>query len=207
MIRLAVVALSPAYRAGLRVLLEGEDIHVTTELSTLIALPDFIHKIDVLVVDIPVPSILDEIRTTSEVLPLLLLVPQDMPDMRSLFLLLNGAWGVLPRDAGAEDLRAAVHALYAGLQVARPGLLRNSFSHKQTVNLSDDVTTLEPLTPREAEVLQLLSQGLANKQIAAALRISEHTVKFHISSIFAKWGAGSRTEAVRIGLQHGLITL
>jgi DNA-binding CsgD family transcriptional regulator len=65
----------------------------------------------------------------------------------------------------------------------------------------------ESLTPRESEVLTLLSEGLPNKQIALRLQISEHTVKFHIASIFAKLGAASRTEAVSIGARQGLITL
>ncbi len=65
----------------------------------------------------------------------------------------------------------------------------------------------ERLTPRELEVLDVLSQGLSNRAIAARLQISEHTVKFHISSIFAKLGAENRTDAVRQGVRAGLITL
>jgi len=55
--------------------------------------------------------------------------------------------------------------------------------------------------------LQLLAHGLANKQIAIRLGISEHTVKFHISSIYAKLGVTNRTEAVRVGVQRGLVFL
>jgi NarL family two-component system response regulator YdfI len=55
--------------------------------------------------------------------------------------------------------------------------------------------------------LQLLAQGLANKQIAISLGISEHTVKFHVSSLYAKLGATNRTEAVRLGIQSGLVLL
>ena len=65
----------------------------------------------------------------------------------------------------------------------------------------------QPDFPVPAEVLGLLSEGLPNKQIALRLHISEHTVKFHIASIFAKLGAASRTEAVSIGARQGLITL
>nr|WP_228035594.1 response regulator transcription factor [Oculatella sp. LEGE 06141] len=63
------------------------------------------------------------------------------------------------------------------------------------------------LTPREIEVLGMLAEGLGNKAIAKRLSISEHTVKFHISSIFTKFGVSSRTEAVMLGARQGLILL
>ena len=65
---------------------------------------------------------------------------------------------------------------------------------------------VEPLTPREQEVLELLAEGLSNRSIAARLAISEHTVKFHVSSICAKLGADNRTDAVRRAVGQGLIT-
>jgi len=65
----------------------------------------------------------------------------------------------------------------------------------------------EALTPREPEVLQVLAEGLSNRAIASRLNISEHTVKFHMSAIFAKLGAGNRTDAVRRGVRLGLIIL
>ena len=69
----------------------------------------------------------------------------------------------------------------------------------------DDQPLVEALTDREHEVLALAGDGLSNREIAAALAISEHTVKFHLASIFGKLGASSRTEAVHRGLRHGLI--
>jgi len=71
----------------------------------------------------------------------------------------------------------------------------------------DAVLPVEALTAREREVLELLSRGLPNKLIARRLQISEHTVKFHVSSIYAKLGATSRTDAVSRGVRRGLITL
>ena len=65
----------------------------------------------------------------------------------------------------------------------------------------------DALTERELEVLQHLAQGKANKEIAAALVISERTVKFHVSSILGKLGAANRTEAVRVGVQRGLVSM
>src|SRR5216683_2649955 len=66
---------------------------------------------------------------------------------------------------------------------------------------------LEPLTRREREVLQMLAAGLANKEIAARLAISDHTVKFHVASILGKLGASTRTEAVSAGIRRGLVLL
>jgi len=65
----------------------------------------------------------------------------------------------------------------------------------------------EALTPRELEVLEALAQGMSNRAIAAQLAISEHTVKFHVSSIFGKLSAENRTDAVRRGVRLGLIAL
>ncbi len=65
----------------------------------------------------------------------------------------------------------------------------------------------EPLTPREVQVLELLAEGLPNKAIAARLRISDQTVKFHVSSISGKLGGKNRTDAVRRAVRRGLITL
>lgn len=65
----------------------------------------------------------------------------------------------------------------------------------------------EPLTPREVEVLELLAEGRSNKSIAERLGISDQTVKFHVASILAKLGASNRTEAVRLAVRRGLISL
>ena len=61
--------------------------------------------------------------------------------------------------------------------------------------------------PRQSEVLRMLADGLSNKEVAWQLQISEHTVKYHLSSVFGKLGAGSRTEAVMLGIQHGIILI
>jgi DNA-binding NarL/FixJ family response regulator len=72
---------------------------------------------------------------------------------------------------------------------------------------NDDDTVLEPLTPREVQVLELLAEGLPNKAIASRLDISDQTVKFHVSAICGKLGAANRTAAVRRAVRRGLITL
>ena len=70
-----------------------------------------------------------------------------------------------------------------------------------------DFEPIEQLTPREHEVLVLVADGLRNRDVAERLGITEHTVKFHLAAIFGKLGASSRVEAVRRGLQLGLIQL
>jgi len=106
-------------------------------------------------------------------------------------------WGVLPTEATVEELIAAIHALAQGLIAGTPTLLFES----------NEPAEHGPLTERESEVLGLLAKGLANKQIALSLGISEHTVKFHVSSIYTKLNVTNRTEAVREGLRGGWIAL
>jgi DNA-binding NarL/FixJ family response regulator len=114
------------------------------------------------------------------------------------------AWGILPLEATQEQIEAAIQAIAAGLSVGPPSLLNLPLVDSE---VGMDLQIIDPLTDREMEVLQLLAQGLANKQIAVKLSISEHTVKFHVSSIYTKLGASNRTEAVRMGVRRGLILL
>lgn len=107
-------------------------------------------------------------------------------------------WGVLPMEVSSEELCAAVRAVAAGLVVGARTLLSSGEESAQGRG---------PLTEREVEILGMLSRGLANKQIAVQLGISEHTVKFHVSSIYTKLNVANRTGAVREGLRNGWITL
>ncbi len=110
-------------------------------------------------------------------------------------------WGVhaiLPRDAPAEQIVAALHAASAGL-IAIP------LEASAVLIPAASASEVENLTPREMETLEMLAEGLSNKQIAARLQISEHTAKFHVNSILGKLGAGTRTEAVMRGLRSGLL--
>ena len=119
-----------------------------------------------------------------------------------------GVRAVLPRRATAEEILQAVVAVAAGLVVLHPDaidlLLPVLSSVTQPV---DEANPVQALTPREIEVLGMLAEGLGNKAIARRLSISEHTVKFHVSSIFTKLNARSRTEAVTLGARQGLIML
>ena len=112
-------------------------------------------------------------------------------------------WGVLPLDASPEELSAAVRALGEGLWTGSPALLQTLLERQTVTMLDDGDPIVDPLTAREREVLQLAAEGLANKQIALSLGISEHTVKFHLSSLYTKLGVTSRTEAIRAGARRG----
>ena len=113
----------------------------------------------------------------------------------------SGVRAVLPRHSSASQIVAAIEAAAAGFVVLEPGDLDGLLVNPQTASLA------EPLTPREVEVLAMLAEGQSNKAIAHRLGISEHTVKFHVTSIMGKLDAGSRTEAVTQGIRQGLIML
>jgi two-component system, NarL family, nitrate/nitrite response regulator NarL len=111
-----------------------------------------------------------------------------------------GARGLLFRDETPERLGAALLSVSRGLwaidEALAPALLRPQATAPE-----------EPLTPRESQVLALLSEGLSNKIIAQRLGVSEHTAKFHVNAILAKLGAGSRSEAIVRAARAGLVVL
>jgi len=119
----------------------------------------------------------------------------------------SGVRSVLPRFATADEIVAAVVAAATGLVVLHPAVLEHLPSAFKPELRGPSTPTLQALSPRETEVLNLLSDGLGNKEIAWRLRISEHTVKFHMGSIFNKLNVSSRAEAVAIGVRRGLIAL
>ncbi len=119
-----------------------------------------------------------------------------------------GVRAVLSRSATAEEIVPTVVAAAAGLVVLHPKVFDSLLPVLPTnVRLFDNASPIQALTPREIEVLSMLAEGLGNKTIARRLGISEHTVKFHVSSILTKLNASSRTEAVTLGARQGLIML
>ncbi|MFN7924923.1 MAG: response regulator transcription factor [Bryobacteraceae bacterium] len=108
--------------------------------------------------------------------------------------------GVLPAEPTSDELAVALDAIRAGLIVLHPDTLR--ILHAAEVPAAQTL-----LTPREVQVLRMMAEGRANKEIAFDLGITEHTVKFHVSSILEKLDADSRTEAVARGIRQGLVFL
>ena len=125
--------------------------------------------------------------------PILYLVQGETRTLR-----LDRASAVLRQDASPAQIRAATAALAAGLHVE--SLSTTAFSDDGA-----DFALQEALTDREIGVLNLIAEGLTNPEIARRLSISRNTVKFHVSSIIAKLGAASRTDAVTLGMKRGLI--
>jgi two-component system nitrate/nitrite response regulator NarL len=109
---------------------------------------------------------------------------------------MDGAWTVAGEYPTLAEARAS--------SVAHDAILLASIASAES---DADEAPAEPLTPREHQVLALLAQGLPNKAIAARLGISDQTVKFYVASICGKLGAANRTDAVRIALRRGLISL
>ena len=118
----------------------------------------------------------------------------------------SGARAILPRDSGMDEILSAIQAAYAGLVLLDPEVTQ-SLAARIPASPAQPATALDDLTPREIEVLRMLAEGLGNRDMAARLGISDHTVKFHISSILDKLGASTRTEAVTIGIRMGIILL
>ncbi len=193
MIRVLLNVSSPALRAGLRALLSSD------KTIKVVAAPDSLdeqNEADVIITSASPVSFLNN-ETDSALSAGILLLSDDQLNVQEMRRLTR-VWGILPTDSSAEELNAAIHALSQGLIVGAPALLFESES---------EPLERGPLTERELEVLGLLAKGLANKQIAVALGISEHTVKFHVSSIYTKLNVTNRTEAVRAGLRGGWVAL
>ena len=203
--RVFVVAPTPMARAGLRSMLDATDgVEVVGESgppADSAPEPDFSGAEVVLVAD---EGLLEEaaLAASEDGTQGLVLLSDEEGAARPPRALPLGGWGVVPTDASPEELGAAVAAVAQGLVVMPRAMADGTVAEAPAVE-----ELSEPPTAREGEVLGLLAQGLSNKQIARELRISEHTVKFHISSLYAKLGVGNRAEAVSRGARHGLISL
>lgn len=218
-LKIIILARHALVREGLRALLTEEtDFQISTLAPTDEWLDDlFAAQADVLLLDVQVLEregwrMLDELRRALPALTLIV-VGDNANDRRVAHALTLGARGYVLREASGEELAHAIRAAHNGIVALHPQIAARlltelraaeNFRNEEELNADD---LIEPLSERELDVLRALTRGQANKQIAAELFITEHTVKFHIRSILGKLGAANRTEAVTLALQKGLVSL
>ena len=178
----------------------------------------FIQQIaaDAVVVDVESPETAATVIRVAEALPYGtgVITLADSPDPNWVTRALHsGINAILTRDVTSEEMRLAIMAAEAGLILLHPsssptaGGAWQDLARQNPNPGRESPALVEALTAREREVLRLVSDGLGNKEIASRLEISDHTVKFHISSILGKLGATSRTEAVSQGIRRGIIAI
>ena len=212
-----IVAASPPARASLENLLRARRVEIAGSFASLDDLSSRLDDtpVDAILIDStgePFESFLDSVIASglaSDFTVILIVEPASLAALSAA--LGAGVRAVLPNDISPEQLLAALEAARSGLVVFHPTqslapVNTNGFPASSARSQALEELA-EALTPRESEVLQMLASGLGNKEIAAKLAISEHTVKFHVASILGKLGATSRTEAVSLGIRRGLILL
>lgn len=202
----------PVVRDGLVAILGTQpDFAVVGEAGTGLEVLEQIPHLqpDVLLLDLEMPAldgvgVLEQLQERGTAVRAIVFTAFDT-DERILGAVKAGAQGYLLKGVPRQELFNAIRVVHSGGSLLQPvvasKLLRQVSQQHQPPQM------VETLTPRELEVLRLVAQGLQNKEIASALVISERTVKFHVSSIMGKLGAGNRTEAVSIAAQQGLIEL
>lgn len=211
-IRILVADDHPVVRDGLVAILSTQpDFEVVGEASTGLEVVEQVAALqpEVVLLDLEMPELdgvqtLQRLRTSNPAVRVIVFTAFDT-DERILGAVQAGAQGYLLKGAPREELFQAVRVVQEGGSLLQPVVASKLL--RQVSHQGQAAAEAESLTPRELEVLHLLAQGLQNKEIAAALVISERTVKFHVSSIMSKLGAGNRTEAVALAAQQGLIEM
>jgi DNA-binding NarL/FixJ family response regulator len=213
-IRILVVDDHPVVRDGLVAMLGTQpDFVVAGEAATgpaAIAQAEALRP-DVILLDLELPEldgvqVLEQLRTRCPEVHAIVFTAFDT-DERILSALRAGAQGYLLKGAPRDELFRAIRVVHAGGSLLQPVVTARLLRHVGGEAEDAPAPAPEALTEREREVLGLLAQGRSNKEIAAALTITERTVKFHVSAILGKLGASNRTEAVTLAMQRGLVTL
>ena len=203
-IRVVVAATASARRLELEAVIRTQpDFQLTASIGAIARVAHYARdsEIDVVVVES------DRLPQNAEPATAAIVLLTQHTDARTTARLLKaGVRSILPRDSDGEEIVSAIYAVYGGhVLLSAEAAEQLAAVYGDEPQTADEPT--EEVTPREGEVLRMMAEGLGNKEIAARLAISEHTVKFHISSILAKLGAGTRTEAVTIGIRRGLIPI
>ncbi len=213
LIRIMVVDDHPVVRDGLAAMLSTQpDFEVVAEAATG---REAVQKIaaarpDIMLLDLEMPDIdgVETLRQVREQYPAVrsLVFTAFDTDERILGALRAGAQGYLLKGAPRKELFQAIRVISEGGSLLQPVVTSKLLRHV-SAQASESQSPRPAITGREMEVLHLMAQGLRNSEIAGQLTISERTVKFHVSSILGKLGAGNRTEAVKMAAQMGLIKL
>ncbi len=212
MIRVFIIGASPVARAGLQSLVRSPDVEVVGSVANLESLAGQWTELeaDLVLVDASgdqLAPVMDSLAASELASEAAIVVLAEHAETRWFSEALRaGVRAVLPSDLSPEQLVAALRAAAEGLIVMHPAEVAAFFPAARPAS-RPLAELVEPLTPRESEVLQMLASGLGNKEIAARMAVSEHTIKFHVASILGKLGAASRTEAVALGIRRGLVLL
>jgi len=202
MIPVHIAASSAVVRAGLESVICSNGAFSLAGAGSIDQLQDNALSADVLLVALS--QLTDDWITTLSAHTLPVVILADLPDGPLLQTALRGnIRAVLAPDSTSEEILAAVASAAAGLLTLQPAALDLLGQAPRPPSEALD----DPLTHREREVLAMLAEGLSNKVIAYRLGISEHTVKFHVTSILGKLQAGSRTDAVMQGIRRGLVMM
>lgn len=208
-LHIMVIAASPERRAALAAM-ATQAAHARITSSPGISLErTFQVAADLILVDVETDALSSAVLRMAEALPggTGIITLADNPDSDWVTAALRaGVNAILARDVTQDELRLAILAAEAGLLLLHPSSAQN-LGRQSLTRTHDSSLPGEALTVREQQVLNLVSEGLANKEIAVRLNISEHTVKFHLSAILGKLGAASRTEAVSQGIRKGYVAI
>jgi DNA-binding NarL/FixJ family response regulator len=196
----------PVVRRGLRVLLEVQDgIEVAGEAGDVAAALALAaeHAPDVVLLDLKLPgtdgiAVLGELKARGSAARVLVLTSDTEPAAASLAVR-SGAAGVLYKDVDPDALVRAIRSVHDGHLVLAPEAARTLM---RVAGPGNPGAGLDALTTREREVLAQLATGRSNREIARALRVSEKTVKAHVSSVLAKLGVADRTQAALLAVRH-----
>jgi NarL family two-component system response regulator YdfI len=202
-----VAATSAVRRVGLESIVRSHlDFQLAGSFGSVASLFSFSHgtELDVFVIDSDsIPDLLHEPMSDAAIVLL-----TAVSDARSISRLLrNRVRAILSRESDPDDVISAIYAAQDGLVLLSPPAAESLAAVYDDRAMEVETGSSEEITSRETDVLRMLAKGLVNKDIATRLGISEHTVKFHISSILDKLGASTRTEAVALGIRRGLIPI
>jgi DNA-binding NarL/FixJ family response regulator len=210
-IRVMVAAASAVRRGGLEAMVrENPSFKLVGSAAGLVGLAERVHELeaDVVLVDLPQADPKFASLASLEGAGAAAVALIDEPDANWISRALRAdVRALLAREASREEIYAAIHAASNGMVLLDPEIANSLLAGNRKRGADPTLERVEELTPREIEVLRMMAEGSGNKEIAARLGISDHTVKFHISSILAKTGASTRTEAVTLGIRMGLIVI